>query len=92
MTERDVEIIRSKNQFVSTLRRVADALESNTPVRIQVGGKRFTVPADARCSLEHEAEGASEELELQLSWDRDLEGPGEEDEDFEDDEEDDDDE
>ncbi len=68
MSDRDVEIDRSKDQFVSTLRRIADALESGAPVRIQVGGKRFTIPADARFSVEHEAEGGSEELELQLCW------------------------
>jgi amphi-Trp domain-containing protein len=94
MTDRDIEIDRSKSQFVSTLRRVADALEANMPVRIQVAGKRFTIPAHARFSVEHEVEGASEELELQLSWhhEEDLErGPGDdddlEDEEDEDDEE-----
>lgn len=91
MTDRDIEIDRSKGQFVSTLRRVADALESNSPVRIQVGGKRFTIPADARFSVEHEVEGASEELELQLSWHRDEDmerGPGDDEEDSEDEEDD----
>lgn len=70
MADRDVESIRSTAQFVSTLRRVADALEGNEAVRIQVAGKRFLVPAQAELSIEHEVEGEHEELELQLRWQR----------------------
>lgn len=68
MSDRDVERIRSKARFVSTLRRVADAIEAGEPVRIQVASKRFVVPAGAAMSVEHEAEGGNEELELQLKW------------------------
>jgi amphi-Trp domain-containing protein len=68
MADRDVETIRSRAKFVATLRRVADAVEQKIPVRIQVASKRFLVPADAILSVEHEVEGADEELELQLKW------------------------
>lgn len=68
MTERDVERESSKTQFIETLRRIADALEGEEPFRIQVVNKRFTVPADAELSIEHEVEGVQEELELQLKW------------------------
>ena len=68
MSDRDVEIIRSRAKFVATLRRVADAVEAKLPVRIQVGSKRFSVPAGARLSIEHEVSGRTQELELQLSW------------------------
>ncbi len=66
--ERDVEREVSKAEFVATLRRVADAIERGEAVRIQVAQKRFTVPADATLSIEHEAEGGEQELELQLRW------------------------
>ena len=36
--------------------------------RIQVADERFTVPAQAPLSIEHEAEGGQEELELQPRW------------------------
>ncbi len=68
MADRDVERNCTRQSFVETLRRVADALEKGEGVRIQVAGKRFTVPADAALSIEHEAEGGEEELELQLRW------------------------
>ena len=68
MSERDVERDCSVDQFVTTLRRLADALEKGEPFRIQVVNKRFTVPAGASLSIEHEASGGSEELELQLRW------------------------
>jgi amphi-Trp domain-containing protein len=55
-------------QIVETLRRVADALERGESFRIQVGSARFTVPADARLSIEHEATAGENELELQLKW------------------------
>jgi amphi-Trp domain-containing protein len=68
MADRDVERDVSPAEFVATLRRVADAIESGEGVRIQVAGKRFTVPASAALSIEHESDGDDEELELQLRW------------------------
>ncbi len=68
MGNRDVEIIRSKATFVATLRRVADAIEQGEPVRIQIAAKRFNIPQSAQLSIEHEAEGSDEEVELQLRW------------------------
>jgi len=68
MADRDVEKIKSRAKFVATLRRVADAVESQKPVRIQVAGKRFLIPVGAELSVEHEVEGADEEVELQLRW------------------------
>lgn len=70
MAERDVEKVQSREQFAATLRRVADAVERGEPFRIQVAQQRFTVPASAELSIEHEAEGEREELELQLRWAR----------------------
>ena len=66
--ERDVEKITDREYFAQTLRRVADAVENGESFRIQVAGHRFTVPADATMSVEHEAEEGEEELELQFSW------------------------
>lgn len=68
MADRDVERDCSKQTFVTTLRRLADALEQDESFRIQVLNKRFTVPADAALSIEHEADDGEEELELQLKW------------------------
>lgn len=71
MADRDVERGCSKDDFVATLRRLADALERGEPFRIQVAGKRFTVPtgpAGAELVIEHEAEGGEEELALELHW------------------------
>lgn len=68
MANRDVERECSVEQFVATLRRVADALERREAVRIQVASQRFVVPKDALLSIEHEVEGDDEELELQLKW------------------------
>jgi amphi-Trp domain-containing protein len=68
MSDRDVERNLTTAQFVATLRRIADALEGDETVRIQVAGKRFSIPKTATLSIEHEAEGDDEELELQLRW------------------------
>lgn len=68
MEERDVERKITRQDLVHTLRRVADAVEKNAPFRIQIAGKRFTVPAGATFSIEHEVEGDSSELEIQFSW------------------------
>lgn len=68
MPDRDVERVHSTESFVATLRRLADALEKGEAFRIQVASKRFTIPADAQLSIEHEASGREEEVELQLRW------------------------
>ncbi len=68
MADRDVDRNCSKEDFVATLRRLADALEGGEPFRIQVAGKRFTVPGSAELAIEHEAEGGEEELALELRW------------------------
>ncbi len=69
-TKRDVEKICSTSEFVAKLRRLADALEAGLPFSIQVSGERVPVPALAIFSIEHERDGAAEELEFQLKWKR----------------------
>ena len=68
MADRDVEKNVPVSQFVDTLRRLADAMEAGESFRIQVAGKRFTVPADAEIIIEHEADDGEEELALELQW------------------------
>jgi amphi-Trp domain-containing protein len=68
MPNRDVERDVTADAFVAKLRRIADAVEADESFRIQVAGQRFTVPADAHLSIEHEADESEEELELQLKW------------------------
>ena len=49
---------------------MADALEAGKPAVIQVRGERIRIPQTAFLSIEHEREGGSEELELQMKWER----------------------
>jgi amphi-Trp domain-containing protein len=65
---RDVERIYSTSEFVSKLRRLADALERGERFEIQVAGERIYVPARAEFNVEHEREGNEEEIEFQLKW------------------------
>ena len=66
--ERDVEKGYSTTEVVAKLRRLADALESEAPFRIQVAGERIHVPARAEFSIEHERGEDEEEVEFQLKW------------------------
>lgn len=66
--ERDVERNYARGEFVAKLRRLADAIEAGQPFTIQVANHRFTVPADAELSVEHEKTAELEELEFQLRW------------------------
>lgn len=66
--ERDVEKVYAVKDFVAKLRRLADSLEQGKSFTIQVDGERFTVPADAQMSVEHERSDDGEELEFQLKW------------------------
>ena len=51
---RDIERFPSVEHAVAKLRRLADALESDKPFRIQIAGERIRVPRQARLSIEHE--------------------------------------
>lgn len=75
---RDIERIYSTADVVAKLRRLADALESETSFRIQIAGERFRVPARAQFSIEHERGEDEEEIEFQLKWklDEDADGDG----------------
>lgn len=68
MSDRDIEKGYSTAEVVAKLRRLADALESGNPFRIQVGGERIHVPVRAEFSIEHERDSDSEEVEFQLKW------------------------
>lgn len=65
---RDIERFYSTAEVVAKLRRLADALESETSFRIQIAGERFRVPARAQFSVEHERGDGEEEIEFQLKW------------------------
>ena len=65
---RDVEKVYSTSEFVSKLRRLADALEPGERFEIQVAGARVYVPARAEFNIEHERAGNEEEIEFQLKW------------------------
>ena len=66
--ERDVEQTYSTPEVVAKLRRLADALETGKPFRIQIAGERIHVPARAEFSIEHERTDGEEEIEFQLKW------------------------
>ena len=65
---RDVERFYSTADVVAKLRRLADALESDQPFRIQIAGERIHVPVRAAFSIEHERGDSEEEIEFQLKW------------------------
>ena len=65
---RDVERVYSTSEFVSKLRRLADALEAGERFEIQVAGGRGYVPSRAEFNVEHERGGQDEEIEFQLKW------------------------
>jgi amphi-Trp domain-containing protein len=67
---RDIDKTVSREEFVTKLRRLADAVESGKSFVIQVAGERIKVPLSANVGIEHEREGAEEELEFQLKWTR----------------------
>ncbi|MGC9325929.1 MAG: amphi-Trp domain-containing protein [Desulfomonilia bacterium] len=66
--DRDVEKSYTTRQIVLKLRRLADALESGKPFRIQIDGERITIPSHASFTIEHEREDGNEEVEFQFTW------------------------
>ncbi len=67
-SNRDIEKSYAARQFADKLRRLAECLEKDRPFRIQIAGRRVSIPGHATISVEHEREGESEEVEFQLKW------------------------
>ena len=67
---RDVEKDYSKAEFVTKLRRLADAIEEGRRFDIQVAGERIYVPVRAEFNIEHERTDGEEEIEFQIKWKR----------------------
>ncbi len=68
--ERDIEKEYPKAEFVAKLRRLADAIEKDERFEIQIAGERIYVPVRARFSIEHERSEGEEEIEFQITWER----------------------
>lgn len=66
--QRDIEKGYSKPEFVAKLRRLADAIESDSRFDIQIAGERIYVPVHATFTIEHERSGTEEEIEFQIKW------------------------
>ncbi len=66
--KRDVEKVYPKKDFIAKLRRLADALEQDETFRIQIAGRRITVPQRAIVNIEHEKDSHGEEIEFQVKW------------------------
>lgn len=66
--DRDIEKTYSKADFIAKLRRLADSLECGAKFEIQIAGERIYVPVRAEFNIEHEREGAEEEIEFQIKW------------------------
>lgn len=65
---RDIEKSYPKADFVSKLRRLADAIENGGRFTIQISGERIFVPANAVFNIEHERSKEVEEIEFQIKW------------------------
>jgi amphi-Trp domain-containing protein len=74
--DRDITATYSVGEFAAKLRRLADALETGKPFRIQIAGERFTVPGHAEFNVEHERGDGEEEVEFQLRWRHDADADG----------------
>jgi amphi-Trp domain-containing protein len=71
MQDIDVERAYAARGTAQKLRRIAKAIEAGRPFRIQVGGKRVRVPADAKIEIEIEREQyEGGEFEIEISWKR----------------------
>ena len=76
---RDIEKKVTTNYFVSTLRRIADAVEAGEPINIQVANQRLVIPPEAELYVAHEFEDGEHELELELTWKTGSEDEGDDD-------------
>lgn len=66
----DVEVRYSKKELARKLRRLADALEHDRPLRLHIGGVQVRMPASVSVEMEYERRKNREEIEIELSWTR----------------------
>ncbi|MEM7252758.1 MAG: amphi-Trp domain-containing protein [Pseudomonadota bacterium] len=66
--KRDIEQDYPRKQFIAKLRRLADCLENDQRLRIQIAGERVSIPPSATINIEHERGDGEEEIEFQLRW------------------------
>lgn len=66
--DRDIEKSYTTAEFISKLRRLADALETGNKFEIQIAGERIYVPVRAKYNIEHEREDGEQEIEFQIKW------------------------
>ena len=66
--DRDIEKTYPKSEFISKLRRLADAIENEEKFEIQIAGERIYVPVRANFNIEHERGDGEEEIEFQIKW------------------------
>lgn len=66
----EVEKAYSTKEVVDKLRRLADALEGGKSLRLQIKGKRVSIPPSAAIEFEYESRGDGEEVEIELKWKR----------------------
>lgn len=65
---RDILKTYPVKSFVSKIRRLADGLENNRQLIIQIANEKITVPKGAVVSIEHERTKDNEEIEFQIVW------------------------
>lgn len=66
--KRDIEKDYPQAEFISKLRRLADAIETGERFEIQIAGERVYVPVRATFNIEHERGEGEEEVEFQIKW------------------------
>jgi amphi-Trp domain-containing protein len=69
-TEKDVEKSYPTKEVVAKLRRLADALEEEKSLEIQIAGERIYIPPYATVEFEYQREGEDEEVEIEVKWKR----------------------
>lgn len=68
LKNKDLEKIYTRAQFVAKFKRLAEAVEGNKSISIQIAGERIFIPKNAIFNIEHERNASNEEIEFQFKW------------------------
>ncbi|NJR40642.1 MAG: amphi-Trp domain-containing protein [Leptolyngbyaceae cyanobacterium CSU_1_4] len=64
----ELEQSYSKEEIISELRRLADALEQGQPFEMMLDGTQIQVPPDVTVEFEYEENEEEHELEIEFKW------------------------
>lgn len=65
---KEIEKKYTKKQTVKILKRLVDSLVKDKNFRIQIKGKKVSIPQESEIEIEYEKDKKEEKIEIEIKW------------------------